>query len=206
MKRLIALILLSVLILTGCSEDNEASQDPQEEMEEAFKQLDDFFDNIKKNEEEKEQRARDSAEINKVIVEEYDDEKMEYTLKGYRYQDEFSYTKTGYQTVEYTTSGKFLILEFNVDNIGKVESFVGKDRFVVLDKEDREYSALVGLEENIDDDTRKIGPGFDITFYSIYEVPSSFELAGLKVWESEYGNKYGIVDKSELGEVQKVFQ
>lgn len=207
MKKLIALVLLSVLVLTGCSGGKEALQDPEKEMEEAFKQLGDLFENIEKNMEEKEQKARDSAEVNKVVVEEYDDGKMEYNLRAYRYQDEFSYTKTGWATSEYTTSGKFLILELNVENIGKRDMHIHKGSLRALDEEYREYSAIVSLEENFDDDTRNIGPGFDLTFYIIYEVPSSFELAGFKFQQDGFStDNYAIVDESQLGQVEKIFE
>lgn len=204
------LILICTLVLTACSDDKQASQEPEESMEEAFKQMDNFFENIEKNMEEREQKARDSAETNKVTVESYDDGKLEYTLKGYRFQDEFSYTEVGFSGAslcEYTTSGKFLILEINVENIGKREMHIHKDSLKVLDEEYREYSNIVNLEENFDDDTRKIGPGFDLTFYIIYEVPSSFELAGFKFKQDGAAtDNYAIVDNSQLGQVEKIFE
>lgn len=207
MKRLITLILLSIFILSGCSQGDGNEVKLQEEIS-VLK-----VENQKLKEEINALKGNNDVE---VLVEESEelsvnggiysvnnvekDETIEYALKKYGYLETYS---------DKVTDGVFLILEIDVENIGK-EQVDLSNSFIVVDNNDREYKSVSMYnkeKENITGLVKELElkPGFSNTYYAIFEVTSNFEADKFifhNYWYDKSGTE-GAVIKLDLNKLEE---
>lgn len=217
MKRLIVVLLLLTLTLSGCSQGIKGK--------EVFGMGDQKLLETKQERERIDRGLIDSLpkeELAKLSINEgvYSYEKnqedivIDYSINKYGFQEvikDHGYEKTG---LVRTTDGKFLILEVSQDNVGEEEDRIVTN-FLVLDKEDNEYRCVALYNDqdkrvsNTLDSIRKLKPGFNSTLYAIFEVPSDFEIDKFifdMSWKEKDGKGQVIeVDIDQLEEYKSQF-
>lgn len=206
MKRLIVLILLSIFILSGCSQGDGNEVKLQEEISvlKAENQRLKEENNALKVNNGVEVLAEETSElsINEGIysIKQYDkDVTIEYFVKGYGFQETIDSDVGNFHfPINRTTEGKFLILEIFVENIGKEEDSISKYQLIIDDK-GREYRCEGVFNKDKEMATNwTIKPGFSTTLYAIFEVPSE-----LKVDKHVYNEFSDSVIKLDLNQLEE---
>jgi len=209
MKKLIAFIILSTIILFGCSKDDKSNEElikeiarltlENEALRAEIELLKDEINAYKNTNSDEAEEASDELSINKglfILKNNQFDVTLEYTIEKYGYMDSYIYQDL--KPVERTTEGKFLVLEIYIDNIGKGEFTLSTFDTFVIDTKGREFKC----EKKFKEDKSNLGgilkPGFNIRAYYIFEVTRDFEID--KFAFSKNLNSIVKVDLNELEE------